>query len=116
VFEKLKMAMISQPILHYFNPTRPLTLETNASDYTIGAVFSQPDTKRTLHPLRYFSRKLKDAKRNYDIHDKELLAIMDSLQKWSTYCRSMQHPITILSDHKNLEYWQKKKDLNLWQV
>jgi hypothetical protein len=110
------MAMISQPILHHFDPTRPLTLETDASDYAIGAVCSQLDAEGTLHPLGYFLRKLKDAERNYDIHDKELLAIVDSLQKWSTYCKSTQHLITILSDQKNLEYWQTKKDLNLWQA
>jgi hypothetical protein len=69
-----------------------------------------------LHPLGYFSRKLKDAELNYDIHDKELLAIVDALNKWSTYCKSTEHKITILSDHKNLEYWQTKKDLNLRQA
>jgi hypothetical protein len=110
------MAMISQPILHHFDPTCPLILDTNASDYAIGAICSQPDAEGTLHPLGYFSRKLKDTKQNYDIHDKELLAIVDSLQKWSTYCKSTQHLITILSDHKNLEYWQTKKDLNLRQA
>jgi hypothetical protein len=96
--------MISQLILYHFNPTHPLTLETNASDYAIYTICSQPDSKRTLYPLGYLSRKLKDAEQNYDIHDKELLAIVDSLQKWSTYHKSTQHPITILSDHKNLEY------------
>jgi hypothetical protein len=69
-----------------------------------------------LHPLGYFSRKLKDAQLNYNIHDKELLAIIDALNKWSTYCKSMEYKITILSDHKNLEYWQMKKDLNLRQA
>jgi hypothetical protein len=115
-FKQLKKAMISQPILHYFDPARPLILEMYASDYAIGAVYSQPDNLGILHPLGYFSRKLKDAELNYDIHDKELLAIMDSLQKWSTYCKSIQHPTTILTDHKNLEYWQTKKDLNLRQA
>jgi hypothetical protein len=115
-FEQLKKAMISQPILHHFDLARPVTLEIDASDYAIGAVYSQPDDLGILHPLGYFSRKLKDAELNYDIHDKELLAIVDSLHKWSTYCKSIQHPITILSDHKNLEYWQTKKDLNLRQA
>jgi hypothetical protein len=69
-----------------------------------------------LYPLGYFSQKLKDAELNYDIHDKELLAIIDALNKWSTYCQSTGHKITILSDHKTLEYWQMKKDLNLRQA
>jgi hypothetical protein len=88
----------------------------DASDYAIRAVCSQPDDTGVLHPLGYFSRKLKDTDLNYDIHDKELLAIVDGLNKWGTYCTSMGHTITILSDHKNLEYWQTKKDLNLRQA
>jgi hypothetical protein len=115
-FKQLKKVMISQPILRHFDLARPLTLEMDASDYAIGAVCSQPDDLGILHPLGYFSRKLKDAELNYDIHDKELLAIVDSLHKWSTYCKSTQYPITILSDHKNLEYWQTKKVLNLRQA
>jgi hypothetical protein len=115
-FEQLKTAMISEPILQHFDPDRPLMLETDASDYAIGAVCSQPDNSNILHPLSDFSRKLKGAELNYDIHDKELLAIVEALNKWSTYCKSTKHSIRILSDHKNLEYWQTKKDLNLWQA
>jgi hypothetical protein len=91
-------------------------LETDASDYAIRVVCSQPDGLRILHPLGYLSRKLKDTELNYDVYDKELLAIMDSLNKWSTYCKSTHHTITILSDHKNLEYWRIRKDLNLRQA
>jgi hypothetical protein len=93
-----------------------LTLETDTSDYTIGVVYSQPDNYNVLYPLSYFSGKLKDVELNYDIHDKELLAIVEALNKWSTYCKSTKHSIWILSDYKNLEYWQIKKDLNLWQA
>jgi len=69
-----------------------------------------------LHPEAYYSRKLKDPEHNYDIHDKELLAIVDALQKWDTYCKTMGPKITILTDRKNLEYWKTKKDLNLRQA
>jgi hypothetical protein len=82
----------------------------------MGAVCSQPDDANVLHPLGYFSRKLKDAELNYDIHDKELLGIVDALNKWGTYCKGTEHKITILSGNKNLEYWQTKEDLNLWQA
>jgi hypothetical protein len=103
-FEELKRAILSEPILQYFDPTRAITIETDVSDHAIGAVCSQLDDANILYPLGYFSRKLKDAERNYDIHDKELLVIVDALDKWSIYCRSIPHTITILSDHKNLEY------------
>jgi hypothetical protein len=80
-FEQLKVAMISQPILQHFDPDRPLTLETDISDYAIGAVCSQPDTSNILHPLADCSRKLRDTKLNDDVHDKELLAIVEALDK-----------------------------------
>jgi hypothetical protein len=80
-FEQLQTAMISEPILQYFDPDRPLMLETDASDYATGAVCSQPYNSNVLHPLGYFSRKCKDAELNYDIHDKELLAIVEALNK-----------------------------------
>jgi hypothetical protein len=54
-FEQLKQAMISQLILQHFDPTQPLILETDASDYAIGAICSQPDDIGILHPLGYFS-------------------------------------------------------------
>ena len=66
--------------------------------------------------MAYYSRKLKDPERNYDIHDKELLAIVDALRKWDTYCKTTGPRITILTDHKNLEYWKTKRDLNLRQA
>jgi hypothetical protein len=45
-----------------------------------------------------------------------LLAIVEALKKWDTWCQSTPHKITILSDHKNLEYWKSKRDLNLRQA
>jgi hypothetical protein len=115
-FEQLKVAMIPQPILQHFDSDQPLTLETDASDYAIGAICLQPDASNVLHPLAYFSQKLRDTELNYNIHDKELLAIVEALDKWSMYCISTKHSIQILSDHKNLENWQTKKDLNVCQA
>jgi hypothetical protein len=115
-FEELKKAILSEPILQHLDPTRAITIEMDASDYAIGAVCSQPDDVNILHLLGYFSQKLKSVERNYDIHNKELLAIMDALDKWGTYCRRIPHMIVILSDYKNLEYWQTKRDLNLRQA
>ena len=113
---KLKEAMITEPILQHFDLERAVTIETDASDYAIGEICSQPNKKGILHPVAYYSRKLKDLERNYDIHDKELLVIVDALRKWDTYCKTTGLKITILTDHKNLEYWETKKDTNLRQA
>jgi len=105
-----------EPILQHFNPERPITIKTDASDYAIGAICSQPNKNGILYPVAYYSRKLKDLEHNYDMHNEELLAFVDALQKWDTCCKTTGPKITILTDHKNLEYWKIKKDLNLWQA
>jgi hypothetical protein len=115
-FDTLKAAMITEPILKHFDQEQPITLEMDASDYAIGAVCSQPDKTGVLHPIGYYSRKLKGPELNYDIHDKELLALVDGLRKFDTYCKSTPHKMKVLTDHKNLEYWQSKRDLNLRQA
>jgi len=115
-FEAFKTAMMTEPILQHFDPERPVTVETDTSDYAIGGICSQPDQNGILHPMAYYSWKLKDPERNYDIHDKELLVIIDALRKWDTYCKTTGPKITILTEHKNLEYWKTKKDLNLRQA
>jgi len=115
-FNTLKTAMVREPILQHFDPERPVTVDTNASDYAIRAICSQPNDNGILHPVAYYSQKLKDPEWNYKIDDKELLAIVDALRKWDTYCKTTRPKITILTDHKNLEYWKTKKDLNLQQA
>jgi len=51
--------MITEPILQHFDPEQPITIETDASDYAIAGICSQPDAKGILYPVAYFSRKLK---------------------------------------------------------
>jgi hypothetical protein len=100
----LKRAIALEPILQYFNLTTAITIEIDISDYAIGTICSQLDNTNILHLVGYFSPKLKSTELNYDIHNEELLAIVDALDKWSTYCKSILHMIMILSDYKNLEY------------
>ena len=67
------------PILAQHDPEKPTTLETDASDFAIGATITQPGTDGKPRPVAYYSRKLIDAELNYKIHDKELLAIVSAL-------------------------------------
>ena len=70
VFEELKRRFITAPILEHFYPDRETVVETDTSDFALGCVLSQFKEKR-LHPIAFHSRKLNDAERNYEIHDKE---------------------------------------------
>ena len=79
-------------------------METDASDKAIGAVLNQKDEDGKLVPTAYYSRKMTESKSNYDIHNKELLAIVEALHQWRVYLKEAKHPVQIYTDHKNLLY------------
>lgn len=115
-FDTLKQAFTTAPVLQHFDPEKPITLETDASDYAIAAVASQPDADGKLRPIAYRSRKMDPAELNYEIHDKEMLAIVDTFKDWRHLLQDSKHPITVFTDHKNLEYFTTTKLLNRRQA
>ena len=115
-FDTLKTAFTSAPILTHFNPERPIILETDASDYALAGILSHPDSHGNLQPIAFYSRKFNDAELNYEIYDKELLAIIQCLKEWRAYCEGSLQKITIYSDHKNLEYFSTSKVLTRRQA
>jgi transposase InsO family protein len=115
-FKKIKTSFTTDPVLVTFDPERKITVETDASDYAMAATISQPDDNGKLHPVAYYSRKFSDAERNYDIHDKELLAIVAAFKEWRVYLEGPKYPVQVLTDHKNLLYFTSTKELNQRQV
>ncbi|MBW0589207.1 hypothetical protein O181_128922 [Austropuccinia psidii MF-1] len=79
-FHQLKEAFTTSPNLSHFNPSLPTIVETNSSDYALGAVLSQVSDSGK-HPIAFDSRKLIPAELNYEIHDKELLGIVWVLKR-----------------------------------
>ena len=77
-FKALKHRFTWAPILAHVYPDRKTVIETDASPIALGCILSQYLGKR-LHPVAFHSRKSNDAERNYEIHDKELLAILEAL-------------------------------------
>jgi len=115
-FEGLKKRFTTAPILSHFDPTRPVIIETDASDFAIGAILSQRDEEKRLHPIAFHSRKFTPAEINYEIHDKELLAIVDAFKHWRRYCEGAEQQVQVYSDHQNLEYFTTTKVLNRRQA
>ena len=115
-FKKLKKKFTSASILASFDPERKIILKINASDQALGSCLSQPDAERQLHPVAYRFRKFSGPELNYDVHDKELLAIVDAFEEWQAYLEESRHPIVVYSDHKNLSYLTTTKKLNRQQV
>ena len=91
-------------------------MEPDASDFALGAVLSQRDEDKRLHPVAFHSRKFTPAEINYDIHDKVFLAIVDAFKHWRRYCEGALHQVQVFSDHKNLEYFATTKVLNRRQA
>ena len=113
--EELKQRFTSAPILAHFYPDRKTVIETDASDFTPGCILSEYLEKR-LHPVAFHSRKLNDAERNYEIHDKELLAILEAFWEWKHYLLGADEPVTVYTDHQNLQYFLRTKDWNSRQI
>ncbi|KAI2661215.1 Transposon Tf2-9 polyprotein [Labeo rohita] len=112
-FEELRRRFTTAPILHHPDPSRPFLVEVNASSTGVGAVLSQRQglPPKTV-PCAFFSHKLSPAERNYDVGNRELLAIKLALEEWRHWLEGARHPFTILTDHRNLEYLRSAKVLN----
>jgi len=115
-FRELKHRFTTAPILAHFDPKKPVIIETDASDFSLGAVLSQRSEEGWLHPVAFHSRKFQPAEINYEIHDKELLAIVDAFKHWRRYCQRATHQVQVFSDHHNLEYFTTTKVLNRRQA
>lgn len=111
-FELLKTRFTTAPILRHFDPDLPCVVEADSSDYVTGGVLSQRDTNGTLQPVAYFSKRLNPAECNYEIYDKELLAIIRCFEEWRPELEGAAFPIEVLSDHRNLQYFTTTKQLS----
>ena len=91
-------------------------VETDASDYALATILSTftPDGK--LHPIAFHSRTFTSPELNYDVHDKELLAIFEAFQRWRHYLEGSATPIDVVTDHKNLEYFSTTRLLTRRQA
>ena len=115
-FDLLKKRFTEEPVLMMPDHTKPFQIETDASKYATGAVLTQLDANGDRHPVSFISKTLSPAERNYDIYDRELLAIIRALGEWRHYIQGSPHTTIILSDHKNLTYFREAKNLNRRQA
>lgn len=97
-FRILKERLMTAPVLKPFNPDLSSIIETDASDYAVGATLVQQNKGQSCQPVAFFSRRLKPAEVNYAANERELLAILQALREWRCYVEGTH--VTILSDHK----------------
>ena len=115
-FKLLKSAFTSAPVLTHWVPDRPIIVETDASDYALGAILSIETDSGEVHPVAYHSRTFTSPELNYDTHDKELLAIFEAFRVWRHFLEGSGTPVDVVTDHKNLEYFSTTKVLTRRQA
>ncbi|SOV09357.1 uncharacterized protein UDID_18561 [Ustilago sp. UG-2017a] len=115
-FEQLRSSFSTDTILHHFDPTRPIIVKTDASDFAVAAVLSQSFDQGTRHPIAFFSKKLDPAQLNYPIFDKEMFAIVAAFKHWRQYLEGAKFQVQVLTDHRSLEYFTTTKQLNRRQA
>jgi len=86
-------------------------VETDALGYVIRGVLSQEQDGK-WKPIAFLSRMMQPAERNYEIYDKELLAIVEALAKWKQYLLDAKEPFEVWTDYENLKYFREPHKLN----
>ncbi|GAA5956477.1 hypothetical protein JCM10213_003320 [Rhodosporidiobolus nylandii] len=115
-FRALQDAFDGSKIVHHFRPDLPIELETDASDFALGSVLSQRHEDGKLYPVAFRSRKFDAAELNYEVHDKELLAIVDACRTFRPYLEYASSPTKVFTDHANLQYFFTSRVLNRRQA
>ena len=95
---------------------KKMRMEVDASDYATGGVLSMECEDKLWRPVAFLSKSLNETERNYEIHDKEMLAIIRGLDAWRHLLEGVQFKFEIWTDHKNLEYFIKVQKLNRKQA
>ena len=111
-FNHLRKIFSSTPVLTIPDTSRSFSLMTDASLLAAGAVLMQRDVNGDLHPCAYFSKMFSLAERNYDIYDRELLAVILALNEWKHYLQGTPFAVSIITDHKNLSYIKDPQKLS----
>jgi len=111
-FDNIRRCIGREPTLLFPDLTKPFELEVDASNVALGAVLNQLGPDQKLHPIAFHSESLSQAERNYDIYDRELLAVVKALRAWRTYLVGSPHKIIIHTDHANLQYWKEPRKIS----
>ena len=108
-FKTLKEAFTRAPVLAHWKPNQQMVMETDASDYALAAILSVYDAEGALHPIAFHSRTFTGPELNYNVHDKELSAILEAFKQWRHNLEGLAEPIDVVTNHKNLEYFSTTK-------
>jgi len=111
------MAVTTTLVLISPQDSEPFHIKANSSDFASRAILSQQlPREEKWHLVAFYSKSLSPVKWNYEIHNKEMLAIICALEEWRHFLKGAQYLVEIWTDHKNVEYFMMAKKLNCRQV
>ena len=87
-------------------------VEADASNYATREVLSIKYSDEKWRLVTFISKSLSDMEQNYEIYDKEMLAVVRCLEAWRHFLEGAAVKFEIWTDHKNLEYFMKVQKLN----
>ena len=105
-------AVTKGPILAQPDLSIPFFLQVNTSAYATSAILTQQDKQKKHRAIAFFSKMFNEVERNYNIHNHELVAVYRGLTHWRHLLLSSPFPVTVLTDHKNLEYYKEPHHIN----
>lgn len=109
-FNKCKEILTSKPVLMQFNDFEHCYLFTDASGIGVSGILKQKQSDGALHPVGYFSRKLKSYEKSYSPTELELLAVVNSVAYWKHYLYKQK--FTVITDHQAITYLKNFKHKN----
>src|ERR1700677_3796860 len=104
--------VLANPSLQQPDLTRPFFLQVDASAFATGAILTQKDDRGKHLTVGFHSQTFNEAERNYDIHDREFLAVFRGLTHHRHLLLSSPFQVTVYTDHKNLEYYRHPRHIN----
>ena len=105
-----------EPVLAIPDINGEMRVEADALDYATGGVLSMKCENRKWRPVAFISKSLNATEYNYEIHNKEMLAVIRCLETWRHYLEGAKLKFKIWTDHKNLQYFMTSQKLNRRQA
>ena len=115
-FRELEEKFTKELVLAALDLDKKMRMEVDASDYIMKGVLSMDYDNGRWRPVVFLSKLLNETERNYEIHNKEMLAVIWGLENWKHLLKGAKFKFEVWIDHKNLEYFIKAQKLNQKQV
>ena len=107
---------IKELVLATLDLDKKVRIEVDVSDYAMGSILFMEYKDRKWRPVAFLLKSLNETEKNYEIYDKEILAVIRGLENWRHLLEGVKFKFEVCNNHKNLEYFMKAQKLNRRQA